>query len=111
MAQMVNSENATYNGSKYYKLMADISLYTYGSGYNGGKGWIPIGNTTSSATCFSGTFDGNNHMISGLYINDPAGTLYFYGLFGDVYATEAAPAVIKNLGLLNVERVDTSKKI
>ena len=39
--------------------------------------WTPIG---SSALQYTGTFDGNNHTISGLYFNDESA--YYVGLFG-----------------------------
>lgn len=61
----------------YYELANDIDL-TYdtqdpnGLFYNKGKGWIPI-------DYFYGNFEGNNHVIKGLYIND---SKYNAGLFG-----------------------------
>ena len=49
-------------------LSNDINLTTYlgGVGSDDGKGWLPIG---TLATPFTGTFDGNGHVISGLRIN------------------------------------------
>ena len=61
------------------------------SGWNSGEGWNPVGN---SSTKFTGTFDGNNHTISGLTIDRFA---YYQGLFGD-----ASSATIQNVGLINV---------
>ena len=49
--------------------LADNSNYFYA--------WIPIG---SEATPYRGTFDGNNHTISGLYFNDVYSG--YAGLFG-----------------------------
>lgn len=43
------------------------------------KKWIPIGSEESN---FLGTFDGNGHSISGLYLNEPEGKNI--GLFGYV---------------------------
>lgn len=71
------------NGS--YVLAADLDL----SGY---AGWTPIG---TYAAPFTGTFDGQGHVISHLTIG---GLLTYGGLFGRVSAT----GVIKNLGLEQV---------
>ncbi|MCC8156696.1 MAG: hypothetical protein LIO54_05420 [Oscillospiraceae bacterium] len=42
--------------------------------------WTPIG--TSSSYPFSGTFDGNDYTVSGLYINDTSSSASRQGLFG-----------------------------
>ena len=76
LAELVNAGNTDYD-NKYYKLTVDIDLSAYGSRWNNGKGWIPIGTALSA---FSGHFNGNNHKIIGLYINDR--DLDFAGLFG-----------------------------
>lgn len=68
----VNNGNS-YEGM-YVKLTADIDLnpgFTFDeNGYSGGEGtpkqWTPIGNVSNK---FMGTFDGDNHTISGLYIS------------------------------------------
>ena len=90
LAEYVNAGTAPYaDAGKYYKLNADINLSVYGVTFNGGKGWIPIG--TSSSRTFSGHFDGNGHTVSGLYINGSSGEV---GLFGRLLN-----ATIKNLGV------------
>ena len=68
-AKAVNGGN-TYEG-KTVTLSADIML--------GGESnpWTAIG---TSANSFKGTFDGNNHVISGLYIASGSSV----GFFGDV---------------------------
>ena len=63
------------------KLTADINLA--GSSANQ---WTPIG---SSSKKYSGTFDGNGHKITGVYINNSSD---YQGLFGYIL-----DAVIKNL--------------
>ncbi len=90
LAELVNAGNETYRNASY-QLTVDIDLSAYGASYNGGKGWIPIGNNTS--TTFKGSFDGNYKTISGLYINN---SLYYTGLFG------LADGPISNLGLTSV---------
>lgn len=82
---VVNANDKIFSG-KYYKLAADIKL-------NDGKviddkgglvgdsaklhKWTPIGN---SSVAFDGTFDGNGHTVSGMFINT---TSSHNGLFGN----------------------------
>jgi len=56
----------------------------------GGKGFVPIGNSA-----FSGAFNGNKHVIAGLFISRP--TQDFVGLFGRL----SANALIRQVGLLD----------
>lgn len=69
------------NYDLHYKLMVDVDL-------NGSEDfqWTPIGywNSDADYQCFGGHFDGNNHLISRLYINSSANRV---GLFG--YSDEA----------------------
>ena len=71
----------TFDG-KTFKLEADIDL--------GGNEWTPISMSTDLAggKTFRGTFDGQGHTISGLYVNQKD----VAGLFGYIYA-----ATIKNV--------------
>ncbi len=69
--------------SHYYLLLANIDI----SGYSN---WTPIGGNTYSY--FTGTFDGNGHVISNLTISS---ALIDVGLFG--YVDSAG--TIKNLGI------------
>ena len=69
----------TYPISGDYILTEDIDL-----GGSETNPWTPIDN-------FNGTFDGGGHTISGLYINNTAGT--YQGLFGYV----GAGGMIKDL--------------
>ena len=62
------------------KLMNDIDLTSVCSEENGT--WTPIGNSINQ---YSGTFDGANYTISGLYINNS--TADYQGLFGYVSGT------------------------
>ena len=62
------------NTDIYYKLTADISLSTY----NTGAGWTPIG-SINTGRLFSGHFEGNGKIVSGLFIY---GSLTYVGLFG-----------------------------
>ncbi len=55
----------------------------------GGQEWTPIGNTSYVVYTYSGTFDGQNHTVSGLKIDATAAN---FGLFGTVNT-----GTIKNL--------------
>ncbi|WP_320054788.1 MBG domain-containing protein [uncultured Acetobacteroides sp.] len=75
--------------NKNFIQTADIDASATSS-WNGGKGFSPIGNT--STTVFSGSYNGLGHTISGLTINRP--TSGYIGLFG-----VTNHATIQNLGL------------
>lgn len=90
-------DNVKNNMSGSYVLMNDIvfddSDYVKGGDfYNSGMGWFPIG---TLSTPFKGKFDGNNHAIKNLYINNPEGS--YQGLFGLADNVE-----IKNLRMEDV---------
>ena len=76
------------NHDFHYKLMTDVNL-------NGSQSfqWTPIGyyNSNTDYYSFGGHFDGNNHTVSGLYINSSANRVGFFGY------TDGA--VIKNLSV------------
>ena len=71
-------------------LKADGALADDTSGF---KAWTPIGN--SSSTGYAGTFDGQNHTVSGLYFNDSKGD--FVGLFGYIDTS----GKISNVGVVD----------
>lgn len=76
-ASMVNGGQTSINA----KLTADIEL-------NNTTGWENWGNTppanswTPIDNYFTGTFDGQGHTISGLYVNNSDYSRYYAGLFG-----------------------------
>lgn len=88
---LFNDENAKVS----LKLMNDIDLSSYGQGYNEGYGWVPIGRYEFHEYAFKGSFDGDGHTITGLYINNTA--LGHTGLFGIITSGE-----INNLALTEV---------
>ena len=69
-------ESHISNPAYHYKLMVDIDL-------DGSETfqWTPIGywNSDADYQCFGGSFDGNGHDISGLYLNSSIDRV---GLFG-----------------------------
>jgi len=75
--------------SKCFKLIADINMADFT-----GTQYQIIGNAT---TKFTGTFDGNDHVISNLTYITTSSSTYYVGMFG--YTSYAQ---IKNLGLDNV---------
>lgn len=91
------SQDATYNNftGKFVKLGADIvvNVGNADTWANGGPGlvWNSIG---ANGTPFNGTFNGDMHSISGIYINT---TSRWFGLFG----VTGRDSVIKNLKLTN----------
>lgn len=71
------------------KLMADIDLQY--------EAWTPIGKYDpwyNEDIVYAGTFDGNNHTISNLKVED----VYCCGFFGNV-----ADGHVKNLGIINAD--------
>ena len=82
---IVNGANRQVKDSDAHaKLMNDIDLNPDmkisedGAVTGAHDQWTPIG--TSEENAYTGTFNGNGHTISGLYINDR--TAYYQGLFG-----------------------------
>ncbi|WP_157464725.1 BspA family leucine-rich repeat surface protein [Balneola vulgaris] len=74
----------------HFKLTSDIDLDV--APYNQGEGWIPL--TRGISIVFSGSLDGNNHTISGLFINN--NIQEYVGLIGHHVGT------VKDLKLTNV---------
>lgn len=72
----------------HFKLMADVNM----AAYTGTQYYI-IGNSTTN---FTGSFNGNNHIIRNLTYNSP--TTDYVGLFGCV----SWGAEIKNLGVADL---------
>jgi hypothetical protein len=91
LTSLANASPQTANANtagKYYKLTADIDL-------NGPtKSWTPIGSLVTTA--FAGVFDGDNHIITNIYINN---ALVNQGLFGYVVGISSAnpSAIVKNV--------------
>ncbi len=79
------TDGVTQNTSANAVLTADITVNTGDvAGYNGTKAtgwkdWTPVGNYDNQ---YTGTFDGKNHTISGLYFNNTSTD--YVGLFGYV---------------------------
>jgi hypothetical protein len=89
----------------HFIQVADIDLRSYlaegGAGYNGGEGWLPIGEYISALKhlekSFKGTYDGQDYKIINLYINRPE--MDYVGLFGYVATNVNENAYIKGVHL------------
>jgi hypothetical protein len=85
LAELVNGGNDF--GYKTIRLRKDIEL-------NKEEAWTPIGEGEADNTFpFRGTFDGNGHVVSGVYIDNSSSCIK--GLFGTV----GPRGIIKNLGV------------
>jgi hypothetical protein len=85
----------TQNSSKWdkhYVQTADIDASST-SGWAGGFGFSPIGN---NATTFTGTYNGNNFNISGLYIFS---NWDWVGLFGKTVGAELSNIILSNVDI------------
>lgn len=94
---------AAHNAS--YRLTRDIDISAYCTGY----GWTPIGCGRDAGEEvvreFNGTFDGGNHVVTGLFINLPGGEdqglfgtrTYLYGGPDNAEYPDSGRTVIKNL--------------
>ena len=91
-------DGSTQFAGKYFKLTNDIDL----SGIN----WKPIGTMNGDHGSFKGVFDGGDHTISNLHVEQAGNGI---GLF----ARTTGNAVIKNLKLYNVtvESTDNSNYV
>ena len=99
-----------------YELTADLDFDTDGDGnidaaddyWNSGAGWLPLSNFPSG-NVFTATFEGNGHVIDNLFMNItiPVSGLREVGLFNKT----GADAVIRNLGLTNVDMTATPSTV
>jgi subtilisin-like proprotein convertase family protein len=78
--------------SSVFVQTADIDAYETRN-WNSGQGFSPVGNSTTN---FTGSYDGQGHNITDLYLNRPSS--YYQGLFGF-----ASYATLQNLVVNNVE--------
>ncbi|MEI7868582.1 MAG: MBG domain-containing protein, partial [Candidatus Methylumidiphilus sp.] len=87
-----------------YALGSDINASAT-SGWNDvagvKQGFTPIGSGTTSATAFTGNFEGLGHTIDRLFINRPSTDNV--GLFGTVGLDSGTPNSISHVGLTNAD--------
>lgn len=97
VSSKVHLNNVRNDLGAHYKLVADITFTNEdfakrGTFYNDGSGFAPIG---TEDTVFYGSFDGDGHTISNLFIYDATSGDAYAGLFA------INNGVIKNLGIEN----------
>ena len=94
-AAMVNNGYNNINGKLKNNIIVNQNVLTSDGTLNPDHAdfrvWTPIGN----ARQFLGSFDGQGHTVSGLYVNDR--DLEYVGLFGYIYNS----ASVSNLGLID----------
>ncbi|MCL2416783.1 MAG: leucine-rich repeat protein [Bacteroidales bacterium] len=98
LAQLASIVNVgdTLHSTRYYMLIADIDLSSFGVDFNSSRGWIPIGTPTNP---FRGHFDGDGFMISNLFIdNGGVGGADDLGLFGVIDRGS-----VQNLAVVDVD--------
>ena len=109
--QSINNNRESLGG--YYVLENDIDLTNYlakgGEGYNDNRGWNQIGiyhdlEEDPTRDSFTGTFDGNGHIISGYFEERADDLAHNEGLFG--YITNQG--VVKNVGFVGSETHKTT---
>lgn len=93
LAKSVSSSSSRFvYQDTYFSLVSDIDL--------NGQNWTPIGDDDHY---FCGTFAGNGHTISNLFINQSAGNNI--GLFGSVYKAKISDIHLENAAVRGVENV------
>ena len=95
LATLTNAAATKEYASKYYKLTADIDMT--------GGNYEPISRAngdanTPSGAAFTGTLDGDGHIISNITLNPHYGYAFTYGLIG--YLGDCG--TVKNLGVENI---------
>lgn len=91
-----------YSGEFYYYILNNDIDCEETRGWNDGQGFKPIGSGEDNS--FLGSFDGNNYIISDLYINATnINTERNIGLFGFIEYEKGDETIIKNVGLENVD--------
>jgi len=95
-------QNMLNNLSSGFKLAQNINAFTT-SGWNNGAGFVPVGAQLDFDINlkFQGNLDGQNHTITGLYINRP--DMDYVGLFGAVNGSR-----IQDIGLVSVSIIGRS---
>lgn len=83
-----------------FELKKDLDLSTWIAENSPSQGWTPIGVETAP---FKGVFKGNNHTISGVFINRP--TIDYVGFFGSISGATVRDVVFKATYITGKNRV------
>ena len=98
LAYLVNNAYSNFEG-KTIRLVADIDL--------SGKMWKSIGSDYSTY-CFNGTFDGQGHVISNLYIGKEQNNREYYGFWGTVKNANIKNVTIQGQVIINNPMTNTN---
>ena len=95
-AELVNNGNTSANAKLTTDIVVNKNVLDANGDANTGDfvQWTPIGNDYFEGKVYSGTFDGQGHTVSGLYVS---GSGWYVGFVGQVSGT----AVVKNLGIVD----------
>jgi hypothetical protein len=97
--QWIVEDDSRWN--KHYKQTADIDAsVTSLSCFNSGNGWVPIGN---GSVQFTGTYDGDGHRISNLYIDQTGYT--YAGFFGHCSNSSITNLLLENVTVIGSAHV------
>ena len=120
-AVTIASNNTGNPACSGYELSGNLDFDTNGDGrtditgdtyWNSGSGWQPIAHDSTdpeaSSDPFNTTFEGNNYVISNLFINRAGGrtgnqdTNYRYGIFAGLFGDLGSSSEVRNLGVEDV---------
>jgi hypothetical protein len=96
---VVDLQNMNLDLTAYYELGQDIDA-TITNTWNGGAGFIPVGDVFVS---FTGHFDGKNYTINALFINRPLSD--YQGLFGIVNGVTISNCILAAFNITGDNRI------
>lgn len=114
-AQLNQVRNFLNDKDVVFSLEADIDMTDWIAENNPVQGWSPIGNSDNNAFC--GTFNGNDHTISNLWIKRP--DTDYIGLFGYAMSSTIRDITLSNahyegkdyvggiVGIMQIERTES----
>lgn len=84
----------------YFRLQKDLDMTNWIAENNPGQGWMPVGVSSSP---FKGIFDGNNHKISGIFIN--RSSTDYVGFFGYISSATITNLTVEYSSIKGDEKV------
>ena len=84
----------------YFRLQKDLDMTDWIAENNPGQGWMPVGVSSSP---FMGIFDGNNHKISGIFIN--RSSTDYVGFFGYISSATITNLTVEYSSIKGDEKV------
>lgn len=84
----------------YFRLQKDLDMTDWIAENNPSQGWMPVGVSSSP---FKGIFDGNNHKISGIFIN--RSSTDYVGFFGYINSATITNLTVEYSSIKGDEKV------